>query len=101
MSIKSLFQNIANAIKEKNTSVSTITPAEMPDAILDIQTGTENEIPEILYYEQFNASSAGNKITYTATEKIKGTLFIAWVTGDTTEKNFTNLSVKINNIQFL
>lgn len=98
MSIKSLFQNIATAIKEKNPSVSTVTAGDMPQAILDIQTGSISEIPEILYYGQFNGSSAGNKITYTATEKIKkGTLFIAWVCGGTDVKNFTNLSVKINN----
>lgn len=39
MSIKSLFQNIADAIKEKNTGVVTVTPAEMPQAIRDISGG--------------------------------------------------------------
>jgi len=97
MSIRSYFENIAEAIKEKNPDVITVAPSEMPDAILNIQTGTIGEIPEILYCGQFNGSSAGNKITYTATEKIKGTLFIAWVCGETAVKNFTNLSVKINN----
>ena len=39
MSIRTYFENIALAIKEKNTDVVTVTPAQMPDAILSIPTG--------------------------------------------------------------
>lgn len=39
MSIKSLFEDIADAIREKSGSSDTYTPAEMPGAILDISSG--------------------------------------------------------------
>ena len=39
MSIRTYFENIASAIKEKNTSIVTVTPSQMPQAILDIETG--------------------------------------------------------------
>lgn len=37
--IKDYFQNIATAIKQKNTQIVTVTPAQMPQAILDIPSG--------------------------------------------------------------
>ena len=39
MSIRTLFENIAVAIKEKNPSITTVTPSQMPDAILNIPSG--------------------------------------------------------------
>lgn len=39
MSIRTYFENIATAIKEKNPNVATVTPAQMPDAILAIPSG--------------------------------------------------------------
>ena len=39
MSIRTYFENIALAIKEKNPNVVTVTPAQMPDAILNIPSG--------------------------------------------------------------
>jgi hypothetical protein len=39
MSIKSLFEDIGDAIREKSGSSDTYTPAEMPQAIQDIETG--------------------------------------------------------------
>lgn len=39
MSIKSLFEDIADAIREKSGNSDTYTPAEMPEAIRDIVTG--------------------------------------------------------------
>ena len=39
MSIRTYFENIATAIKTKNPNVSTVTPGNMPDAILNIPSG--------------------------------------------------------------
>ena len=39
MSIRTYFENIAEAIKEKNPEVLTIAPGQMPQAIRDIETG--------------------------------------------------------------
>lgn len=39
MSIKSLFEDIADAIREKSGSIDTYTPAEMPDAITNLPSG--------------------------------------------------------------
>lgn len=39
MSIRTYFENIARAIKTKNPNVTTVTPADMPDAILSIPSG--------------------------------------------------------------
>ena len=39
MSIRTYFENISNAIKEKNPIITTVTPAEMPNAILSIPSG--------------------------------------------------------------
>lgn len=44
MSIRTYFKNIADAIKEKNPEILTVTPAEMPQAILDIPSGSSNII---------------------------------------------------------
>jgi len=40
MSIKSLFENIADAIKEKNPNIANVTPVEMPSAIRSIPSGS-------------------------------------------------------------
>lgn len=44
MSIRTYFENIASAIKTKNPNVTTVTPANMPDAILNIPSG--GSLPE-------------------------------------------------------
>lgn len=70
MSIKSLFQNIATAIKEKDTSIVSLTPVQMPDAIRGISGGLTKEYFD---YAQFTNSyidlpyyiNADYKITYT------------------------------------
>lgn len=75
MSIKSLFQNIATAIKEKNPDVTTITPGNMPQAILDISGGLDgiiigNTIPSASegnngdYYYLRTNNINGNAITF-------------------------------------
>ncbi len=46
MSIRTLFENISEAIKEKNTSVTNVTPSQMPDAIRDIISGGLETITE-------------------------------------------------------
>lgn len=46
MSIKSLFEDIADAIREKSGSSDTYTPAEMPDAISEISSGGLETITE-------------------------------------------------------
>lgn len=40
MSIKSLFENIADAIKDKNPNITNVTPVEMPSAIRSIPSGS-------------------------------------------------------------
>lgn len=42
MSIKSLFENIADAIKDKNPNVTNVTPDEMPNAIRSIPSGSSS-----------------------------------------------------------
>lgn len=39
MSIKTLFQNIADAIKTKDASIASLTPSQMPDAIINLPSG--------------------------------------------------------------
>ena len=62
MSIKSLFQDIADAIKEKNSGVVTITPAQMPQAILNIPSSgglSENIIKYIENYLTYGIEYTG------------------------------------------
>ena len=49
MSIKSLFKNIADAIKIKNTDITEVTPADMPQAILSIPSGGAEMTTTTLY----------------------------------------------------
>ena len=63
MSIKTLFQNIADAIKEKNTGVLTVTPSQMPQAIRDIPSGgglSENIIKYIENYLTYGIEYTGS-----------------------------------------
>lgn len=54
MSIKTLFQDIATAIKTKDSSIQTITPSQMPNAILNISGGGD----AVLYLGTDEPSSA-------------------------------------------
>lgn len=52
--IKDYFQNIATAIKTKNSEIVTVTPTQMPQAILDIPSGGGGDISfEIPLYEDY------------------------------------------------
>ena len=70
MSIKSIFQDIADAIKEKDTSISSLTPSQMPDAIRGISGGITKVYDD---YAQVTSDyidlpfyiNADYKITYT------------------------------------
>lgn len=55
-------QNIANAIREKNGTENTYKPSEMPQAILDIQTGGGGDN----WYDTFwdNYQDYGNRVNY-------------------------------------
>ena len=59
MSIKSIFQDIADAIKEKYTSISSLTPSQMPDAIRNIQSGAE-----LILRSEWNSKSISEKRSY-------------------------------------
>lgn len=47
MSIKTLFQNIADAIKVKDTSIVSLTPSQMPNAILNMPSGDSIDLTKI------------------------------------------------------
>lgn len=49
MSIRTYFENIAAAIKEKNTDITTVTPSEMPAAIRSIPSGGEEMTVDTLF----------------------------------------------------
>ncbi len=81
MSIKSLFQNIAAAIKTKDTSISSLTPAEMPSAIINLPSGGDTPhydmidymkvIPTIVY-STVNSSIIGNQFQLNQSKKLRG-----------------------------
>lgn len=89
MSIRTYFEEIAAAIKEKNTDVTTITPAQMPDAILNIggsgdatlYLGTSTPPSSLgnngdYYYRNYGSTvlgARGNKQGYIPFPHIKGT----------------------------
>lgn len=57
--IKEYFQNIATAIKQKNSEIVTVTPAQMPQAILDIPSGGGISFVEPTY-ENFTGGYVSN-----------------------------------------
>lgn len=66
MSIRTYFENIADAIREKNDNVATVTPSQMPQAIRDISTGfnrlTSNDIENITPFTGGNSTYTISKI---------------------------------------
>lgn len=58
MSIRSLFQDIADAIKIKDTSIVTLSPAEMPDAIRNIPSGSGVSENLFLYMQDYKTVKA-------------------------------------------
>ena len=64
--IKEYFQNIATAIKQKNSEIVTVTPAQMPQAILDIPSGGGGIEPITpLVFDSHNGWLSGDGGTYT------------------------------------
>lgn len=67
--IKDYFQNIATAIKQKNSEIVTVTPAQMPQAILDIPSGGGGDFSfeTPLHFDNTNGyvNVSGNTGTYT------------------------------------
>ena len=47
MSIRTYFEHIADAIRTKDTSIINVTPGEMPDAILNIPSGSTLDLTKI------------------------------------------------------
>lgn len=62
MSIRTYFENIALAIKEKNPNVVTVTPSQMPDAILNIPSGGGDVV--LMTRAEWNALTTAEKQTY-------------------------------------
>lgn len=48
MAIESYFEDIADAIRERGGTAATLTPAQMPQAILDIPGGSSGRLTEII-----------------------------------------------------
>lgn len=70
MSIKTLFQNIADAIKEKNPSVTTVTPSEMPEAIRGISGGDGLDMSKINFVGFHCTKNRGNNTSYMQLSRI-------------------------------
>lgn len=64
MSIRTYFENIATAIKTKNPNVTTVTPANMPDAILNIPSGGGNLYDEPIHYDDPNHYCSSGTVRY-------------------------------------
>lgn len=61
MAIESYFEDIADAIRERGGTSATLTPAAMPQAILDIPGGGGSGVPEITpVYKGFSYSYISN-----------------------------------------
>lgn len=66
--IRDYFQNIATAIKTKNSEIVTVTPAQMPQAILDIPSGgggIQFETP--LHFDNQNGSLSNDTYYHAST----------------------------------
>ena len=62
MSIRTYFENIANAIKTKNPAVTSVTPAQMPDEILAIPSGGGDVV--LMTRAEWNALTKTEKQSY-------------------------------------
>lgn len=82
MSIKSLFENIADAIKDKNPNVTNVTPVEMPSAIRDIPTGSSTAVG-VTYDNTASGLTANN--VQGAIDELAGN--VSAITSDLSELN--------------
>lgn len=63
MSIKTLFQDIADAIKVKDTSIVSLTPSQMPDAIINLPSGSDIDYTNINVVGMFVKAVKGGNIS--------------------------------------
>ena len=64
MSIKTLFQDIADAIKVKNTSIVSLTPSQMPNAIINLPTVGGLDLSAIDFIAFEVVKNRGNNNSY-------------------------------------
>ena len=63
MSIKTLFQNIADAIKVKDTSIVSLTPSQMPNAIINLPTASDLDLTKINIVGMYIKAVKGGNIS--------------------------------------
>lgn len=91
MSIKSLFENIADAIKDKNPNVTNVTPVEMPSAIRDIPTGSSTAVG-VTYDNTASGLTANN--VQGAIDELAGN--VSAITSDLSELTKSSFGDSIN-----
>lgn len=71
MSIKTLFQNIADAIKQKDANILSITPSEMPNAIINLPTGADIDLTNISFIGLYCTARRGGNGGYCQVSELK------------------------------